>query len=78
MQIHFVRDALRWATLWQMKNEMRQLMDTVEAATGEKVNWGNVFNPNAQHTFGEWTALQMIRAKFPVPQRVCAITDKTK
>ncbi len=21
MQIHFVRDALRWATLWQMKNE---------------------------------------------------------
>ena len=22
MQIHFVRDALRWATLWQMKNEM--------------------------------------------------------
>lgn len=56
---------------------MQKLMKEIETAVGGKVNWGNVFNPNITHTFEEWTALQVIRAKFPVPQRVCAVTNNT-
>ena len=57
-------------TLWQMKNEIRQLMNEVEAELASagvgKVNWANVLGAKTPLAFEDWTAKILLAEKVRV------------
>ena len=60
-----------------MNNEFANFKQEMQKEFGT-VNWSNVFNPSAQKTMDEWMISEAWKITRPTPQRICAITGKTK